>query len=218
MFFARPTRALGLMGLLLAAAFSGNDANAQQIFRIVGPDGRVTFSDKPPLDANAKAAAAPAVSLSGGGSAQTASLPMELRNAVGRYPVTLYTAPGCVPCGTGRAMLSARGVPFTEKTVTTNEDIEALKRLGGATSVPFLTIGGQQLKGFSEVEWAQFLDAADYPKTSQLPAGYSQPPATPLVAAQQPQAPVRAAATPGAARPAAPAPAPAAENPAGIKF
>ena len=217
MFFARPTRALGLMGLLAAAVFSGNDANAQQIFRIVGADGRVTFSDKPPLDANGKATAAPVVALSGGGN-QTASLPIELRDAVNRYPVTLYTAPGCGPCGTGRAMLSARGVPFTEKTVTTNEDIEALKRLAGAASVPFLTIGGQQLKGFSEVEWAQFLDAADYPKTSQLPAGYSQPPATPLVAIQQPQAPARPTAAPGAARAAAPAPAPAAENPAGIRF
>ena len=124
-------RALGLMGLLAAAAFSGNDANAQQIYRIVGADGRVTFSDKPPPDAKGKANAAPMASLSGAGSSQTASLPIELRDAVNRYPVTLYTAPDCVPCGTGRAMLSARGVPFTEKTVTSNEDIEALKRLGG---------------------------------------------------------------------------------------
>jgi glutaredoxin len=217
MFFARPTRALGLMGLLAVAGFSGNDANAQQIFRIVGADGRVTFSDKPPLDANGKPTAAPAVSLSGGG-AQTASLPIELRNAVNRYPVTLYTAPGCVPCGSARAMLSGRGVPFTEKTVSSNEDIEALKRIAGGASVPFLTIGGQQLKGYSETEWAQFLDAADYPKTSQLPASYVQPPATPLVAVQQPQAPVRAAAAPSPARAAAPAPAPAAENPAGIRF
>jgi glutaredoxin len=210
-------RALGLMGLLAAAAFSGNDANAQQIYRIVGADGRVTFSDKPPPDAKGNANATP-VSLSGAGSAQTASLPIELRDAVNRYPVTLYTTPDCVPCGAGRAMLSARGVPFTEKTVTSNDDAEALKRLAGASSVPFLTIGGQQLKGFSEVEWAQFLDAADYPKTSQLPASYRQPPATPLVAAQQPQAPVRAPAAPVAARGPAPAPAAAAQNPAGIRF
>jgi glutaredoxin len=206
-------RALGLMGLLAAAAFSGNDADAQQIYRIVGADGRVTFSDKPPPDARNNAA--PVASPSAAGSAQTASLPIELRDAVNRYPVTLYTAPDCVPCGAGRAMLSARGVPFTEKTVTSNEDAEALKRLAGASSVPFLTIGGQQLKGYSEVEWAQFLDAADYPKTSQLPANYRQPSATPLVAVQQPQAPAVRAPV---ARSVAPAPAAAAENPAGIRF
>ena len=219
MFFARPTRALGLMGLLVAAAFGSNDANAQQIYRIVGADGRVTFSDKPPLDAG-KATTAPTVALSGAGSAQTASLPIALRNAVNRYPVTLYTAPGCAACGSARTMLSARGIPFSEKTVTTNEDIEALKRLAGAASVPFLTIGGQQLKGFSEAEWTQFLDAAEYPKTSQLPAGYNQSPPTPLVAIQQPQAAERSAAAPGPARAGSPAqaPAPAAENPAGIRF
>jgi glutaredoxin len=204
-------RALGLMGLIAAAAFSGNDANAQQIYRIVGADGRVSFSDKPPPDT--KATTAP-VTLSSGGNVQTASLPIELRDAVNRYPVTLYTSPDCVPCASGRAMLSARGVPFTEKTVTSNEDADALKRLAGTSSVPLLTIGGQQLKGFSQVEWSQFLDAADYPKTSLLPAGYRQSPATPLVAVQQPQAPVRAAAAPAAA----PAPAAAAQNPAGIRF
>jgi glutaredoxin len=214
MFFARPARALGLMGLLAAAGFSGNDANAQQIYRIVGADGRVTFSDKAPVE-SAKATAAPVVPL--GSRPQTANLPFELREPASRYPVTLYTAPNCGPCGTGRALLSSRGIPFSEKTVSTNEDIEALKRLG-ATSVPFLTIGGQQIKGFAEVEWVQFLDAAGYPKTSQLPAGYSQPPATPLVATQQPQAPERAPAAPATARAAAPAAAPAADNPAGIRF
>jgi glutaredoxin len=215
MLFARPTRALGLMGLFAAAAFCGNDANAQQIYRIVQPDGRVTFTDTRPLEANAKATAAAAAPL--GGSSQ-AALPFELREAASRYPVTLYTAPECGPCGAGRTMLSNRGIPFTEKTVVSSDDIEALKRLAGAAaSLPFLTIGSQQLKGYAEAEWAQFLDAAGYPKTSQLPSGYARPPATPLVAAQQPQAPARAAAAP-TARAAAPAPAPAADNPAGIRF
>jgi hypothetical protein len=214
MFFARPTRALGLMGLFAAAAFCGNDANAQQIYRIVQPDGRVTFTDRRPPETNAKATAGP-VAAQGGGS--QAALPFELREAANRYPVTLYTAPECGPCGIGRTMLSNRGIPFTEKTVISSDDIEALKRLAGAPSLPFLTIGSQQLKGFAEAEWAQFLDAAGYPKTSQLPSGYTRPPATPLVAAQQPQAPARASAAP-TARAAAPAPAPATDNPAGIRF
>lgn len=215
MFFVRPTRALGLMGLFAAVAFGANDANAQQIYRIVQPDGRVTFTDTRPLEPNAMGTAAPVASLAGTSAAQ-AALPFELREAANRYPVTLYTAAGCTPCGTGRAMLSARGIPFSEKIVSSNEDVEALKRLGAGT-VPFLTIGAQQLKGFSEVEWAQFLDAAGYPKTSKLPAGYSQPPATPLVAAQEAQAPATARPR-EPARAAAPTPAPAADNPAGIRF
>ncbi|MDB5882708.1 MAG: hypothetical protein JWP43_2586, partial [Ramlibacter sp.] len=51
MFLVRPLLALGLMGVLAMAGLGCNDANAQQIYRLVGPDGRVTFSDKAPLDA-----------------------------------------------------------------------------------------------------------------------------------------------------------------------
>jgi glutaredoxin len=195
-----------------------NDANAQQIYRLVGPDGRVTFSDKAPLDPNTKTTLARGVAPPAGSSLE--SLPFELRQVASRYPVTFYTGPGCGPCGEGRALLSSRGVPYAEKTVTTNDDIEALKRLtNGAASLPILTIGGQQLRGFSEVEWVQFLDAAGYPKNSLLPAGYIPSPASPLVAAQEPvrpQAP-RAESARAAQPDSIPLLAPG-ENPSGIRF
>ncbi len=225
MFLARSLLAANAIGLAVLAGFGAHDANAQQVFRIVGPDGRVTFSDKPPMDPGTRAAPAKSVAISGG--TNNSALPFELRQAASRYPVTLYTAPECGPCGAGRAMLSARGIPFSEKTVTTRDDVEALTRVAGSPSLPFLTIGGQQLKGFSEPEWVQFLDAAGYPQSSQLPAGYVQRPATPLVTAQDPAAARPAAAqqqpSPGASpspnpSAAAPAPPPPAENPAGIKF
>ena len=221
MFFARSLLAAGFLGVLAVAGMGPVDANAQQIFRIVGPDGRVTFSDQPPLEASAKAATAKTISLPGGGGSDTSSLPFELRQAANRYPVTLYTAPGCGPCGPGRAMLMGRGIPFSERTVTTNEDIEALKRMTGTPTLPFLTIGGQQLKGFSESEWTTFLDAAGYPKTSQLPPGFNLPAPAPMVAAQEPSRPAAAPArqAPAQEAPSASAPPPpAADNPTGIKF
>ena len=46
------SRPAAVAGLLLAAACSFS-AQAQQIFRIVGPDGKVTFSDRPPEDPKA---------------------------------------------------------------------------------------------------------------------------------------------------------------------
>jgi glutaredoxin len=217
MFFARPLPALmSLIGFVAAAGFSGSDVNAQQIFRTVTPDGRTTFSDKAPLDANARTSAAVALPLPGA-AADNATLPFELRQVAARYPVTLYTGPDCAPCGLGRALLSSRGIPFTEMTVTTNEDIDALKRLAGAPSLPFLTIGGQHIKGFSEVEWVQFLDAAGYPKSSQLPSSFERPAARPLVAAQQAQRPARPAPETPRAATQSPAATPA-ENPSGIRF
>lgn len=210
---------LGMLGVvLLASAFT---AQAQTVYRIVGPDGRVTFSDKPPVAKDKTNDKVTATDRSGRPlDVAGASLPFELRQVVTRFPVTLYTASTCAPCAAGRNQLASRGVPFTERTVNTNEDIDALQRLSGENSLPFLTIGGQKIKGYSDTEWTQFLDAAGYPATSQLPGNFRQTPAAPLVAVQRP-APVAAAQaeTPqtASATPAAPSPAPPA-NPAGIRF
>jgi glutaredoxin len=216
---ARPFAAAGALAILLAGAVS--DACAQQIFKITGPDGRVTFSDKPPQDTGAKAEAAKVVTLNSDGSSGLASLPFELRQAAQRYPVTLYTSPGCGTCAQGRSFLISRGIPFSEKTVATKEDGDALMRLAGTQNVPLLTIGGQQLKGYSDSEWAQFLDAAGYPKTSQLPSTYVPPPAQPLVALdqRQPASPSGNAQNGQQQRRPAPVPSePPPENPAGITF
>ena len=205
--------------LALAAGLSASAASAQQVFRIVGPDGKVTFSDKPPPpSANARVTAA-ATDNSARGIASS-SLPFELRKVAGQYPVTLFTGDNCGPCGSARSMLTTRGVPFTEKTVTTNDDTQALQRLSGESVLPFMTIGSQQLKGFSDAEWTQFLDAAGYPKASVLPASYRQAAATPLVTVSASPAPaaarVGAAAPAPAATPVTPPPTP--DNPAGIRF
>lgn len=210
------TRSLPARVALLVLATAACAASAQ-VYRIVGPDGRVTFSDKPPTEPGVRASAAPVAGqpASGGGGA----LPLELRQTVSRFPVTLYTGPNCAPCSAGRNFLSARGIPFAERTINTADDVAAFQRLsaGGAT-LPLLTIGGQQLKGYAEPEWAQYLDAAGYPQTSQLPANYRAVAPAPLVAVQPVAAPVAATApAPAAAAPVA-APAPSGSNPAGITF
>jgi glutaredoxin len=184
MVLARPLAAAGALAFVLTGTVS--DAFAQQIFKIVGPDGRITFSDKPPSETGTKADAAKVIPLTAeGGAVSLATLPFELRQAAQRYPVTIYTSPGCGTCAQGRSLLMSRGIPFSEKTVASREDGDALMRLAGTQNVPLLTIGGQQLKGYSDSEWVQFLDAAGYPKTSQLPSTYVAPPATPLVALDQ---------------------------------
>ena len=78
--------------------------------------------------------------------AALASLPIELRQTVARFPVTLYTSTDCSPCESGRRLLQARGVPFVERQVTSGDDAEALNRLTGGRSVPTLTIGSQALR------------------------------------------------------------------------
>lgn len=214
-------RSAAFAALLAGTALAAGTANAQ-VYRITGPDGKVTFSDRPPPDA--KATPAQSVAIGGGNGSGTAGLPMEVRNAANKYPVTLYTATGCAPCDSARSYLRQRGVPFSENTVNTREDVAALQRLSGASNLPFMTIGAQHVPGFSEAEWSQYFDAAGYPKTSQLPASYRNPDPKPLVAVQEktpaqatrsqrpPQEQSRAEAAPPVLN------VPNPSNPAGIRF
>lgn len=213
---------IALLSITLLSAV-GSAVHAQQVYRSVGPDGRVTFSDRSPVEVPAQAGASRNAPPSGA----SAALPYELRQISTRFPVTLYTGAECTPCVSARNLLVNRGVPFTERTVNSNDDIDALKRLSGATSLPFGTIGGQQLSGFADVEWTQYLDAAGYPKQSQLPASYRPAPATPLVAVESRPAPAAASgsqankpatATQPRAPIASPPNGPSPANPAGITF
>ena len=218
--------AAALVATFLGAGLSA--VQAQDIYRMVGPDGKVTFSDR------AAAAAAQAQPPNGAVSAATASgqdaslsaLPYALRQTAMRFPFTLYTSAECAPCTSARKLLQARGVPFSERTVQSNEDIEALQRLSNSASLPFATIGSQRLIGFSDIEWKQYLDVAGYPKLSQLPPSYQQPVPTPLVAAKRaetvqpsPSSKEKAAAATDSKQPARdPLSGSTQTNPAGIRF
>lgn len=212
----------GWLALALAVACLA-PAQAQQVFRIVGPDGKVTFSDRPPAAGNAGNAGAAAGVITGAAGAVggTAALPFELRQVVGQYPVTLYTSENCAPCASARSLLTTRGVPFAEKTVSTADDNQALRRISGDASLPFATIGSQQLKGFSDGEWTQYLNAAGYPPSSVLPASYRAPAAAPLVTVTAAPAVAASAAAASAAVVVKPAPRvvePPVSTPPGIRF
>jgi glutaredoxin len=210
-----------LLACLLATALP---ASAQGVYRIVGPDGKVTYSDQPPPAAASPTGARPVAGApSATAAAASGSLPSDLRQAMSRYPVTLYAGNDCSPCDSGRSYLNARGIPYVEKTVNSNDDIDAFKRLSGVTRLPLLTIGGQHLKGYSETEWTQYLDAAGYPKKAALPTSYRRPAPSPLVEAKAVAAPPTAQArrSAEAETPSAPAEVPVTPpvtSPSGIRF
>jgi glutaredoxin len=191
--------------------------HAQAIYRIIGSDGRVTFSDQRPTADQKVIELTPSGRVASSSSQE--GLPLALRQVASRYPVTLYSGDGCEPCNAGRSMLMARGIPFAERTVTTSQDSEALQQLSGQNLLPLLTIGGQQLKGFSSSEWGQYLDAAGYPPASLLPSGYHNPPPAAL-APSSGSGPASTQSgqdtTPAVISPPPPPAAP--ENPSGIRF
>lgn len=190
-------------------------ALAQTIYRSTSADGRTTFSDIPtPQGSRAE----PRAAINPSSEAEP-TLPNALRAAVSRFPVTLYAARDCSPCDNARQMLRGRGIPFTEKSIDTAEDLAAFKQLSGANTLPMLSIGSQQFKGYSESGWQQYLSVAGYPQASLLPPGYRHSTATPLVSARPANAPAPPETPSSSATPMTPAPTgPAPANPAGITF
>jgi glutaredoxin len=160
--------------LALACAFLLTTP-AWALYKVVGPDGKITYTDRPPSDQ-------PAQSLKANGAkASTEGLPFELQRIVVKYPVTVYTSSTCSACDAGRQLLKARGIPFQEKTIITTEDIRAFAKLEGTDQLPVIRIGQKQIIGFNQSEWVSYIDAAGYPAKSLLPLNYRWPAAAPLV-------------------------------------
>ncbi len=175
---------IATMVLALGALFTA--LPAQALYKVVGPDGKITYTDRLTGPASGKV-----TPLGANGSAATdsAALPPELQKAVERYPVTLFITVDCGPCDNASAMLRQRGIPHNEKIVQSGDDADALQRLTGTRDVPTLLIGVQAVPGFAPESWNAYLNAAGYPGESRLPAGYEFTAPVPLRAKVETAAP-----------------------------
>jgi glutaredoxin len=197
---------LGVALLLCAAGASA------QMFKWTDAKGVVHFSDQPPAGVTArverKAIAA---------GAQGVQLPYALADAARKSPVVLFTSSPCAPCDQGRGLLQQRGIPFTEKTVASNEDQQKLSEAGGSTQVPLLLVGGARRVGFQAGEWNAALTAAAYPARTMLPANYNNPAAEPAAPVPPPR-PLAREVAPEPAPEAPRRPPTPADAPPGFKF
>src|SRR3989338_4768074 len=166
--------------LLSCLAVVPSGARADELYRWVDAKGKVHYGDVPPAGATqgttikSPAAAAP-----------VEDLPYETRRAQQNFPVTLYVADNCAEaCNQARELLSKRGIPFSEKSLITHEDIDAFKALSGSDGVPTLAVGKSFLKGFLAGQWHGELDNAGYPKTAPYRAPGALPASAPAAASQ----------------------------------
>ncbi len=145
-----------MAGLLAVMPF----AQAGELYRWVDKSGKVHYGDTPPSEAplveslEFRDEAAP-----------DAGLPYETRRAQQHFPVTLYVAENCVEfCRQARELLTRRGIPFTERKLVSQEEIDAFKTASGGDSIPALAVGRTFVNGFEAGRWHSELDIAGYPK------------------------------------------------------
>ncbi len=69
--------------------------------------------------------------------------------------VEIYTTAVCPYCVRAKALLTQRGIPFTENNLQDRpEELQALKERTGWRTVPQIFIDGELLGGFSELQAA----------------------------------------------------------------
>lgn len=79
-------------------------------------------------------------------------------------PVVFYSVPTCEACDLTRNYLNERGIPFREKNVIDDIDLqEELMAKTGELSVPVVFVGNKQISGYNRALLENELDAAGYP-------------------------------------------------------
>ena len=153
------------VSLFVAAALAVSFAQAQStLYKWTDKDGKVQYTEfPPPKDATNVSEK----SMRGGGPSSEEQMPYATRMAAQRNPVTLYTSSDCGDyCAQGKALLARRGIPFAEKNAQTSQEAQdALMKIAGGLSVPFLVIGDANVRGFDEGNWNAALDRAGYART-----------------------------------------------------
>jgi len=140
-------------------------ATQAQLYRWTDENGKVHYTDtQPPAGArNVERKGSPHP----GGAETDAGAPQSyaLQQATKNFPVTVYSSKDCGdPCKKGFEYLKKRGVPFTEKMVAKQDEIDELVKLAGAARVPVMVVGVAIQKDFEEQSWSEALDTAGYPK------------------------------------------------------
>lgn len=146
--------------MLLALFFV--PAQAATLYKWVDAAGNVTYQDTPPpenvkFETNDIDTPPAAVDGSGGATMDEASL---------ANPVSLYSVPDCDSCDLVRQYLESNAIPFVEKNVLNDIDLQKeLEGKAGALTVPTLIIGDRILNGYSRSAISSRLNQAGFPVT-----------------------------------------------------
>lgn len=134
----------------LSLLFFGMGAHAE-VYKVVGADGRVSYTDKEPTPAE-KSEKLKLQTYRGAPSVSSTN------DAVKR--VTILSAQWCGVCTRAKAYMKSRNIDFEEWDVDKSDYARAKMNELGAKGVPVILVGKRKMTGFSEEGLEELLKSA----------------------------------------------------------
>ena len=153
---------------VVLALSAASVAFGQAVYKVVGADGRISYTDRPPADAKSskevQIAEAPSTPLPESILKYQAELEKSLKNrlsqmdhASSKGALTLYSAVWCGYCTRAKAYLSARGVAYREVDIDSPAGGREFYEVGGKGGIPLLLLDKRRIRGFSAESYDGFL-------------------------------------------------------------
>jgi len=134
-------------------------AAADTVYKVVGPDGEITYSDKPPADRaptntlefrNLPSSPLPAHVLRFREQLeQSAEGRINAARAPRASDTVLFTASWCGHCKRAKAHLAAAQIGYVEYDIENVDGMRAFISAGGSGGVPLLVAGDRRIQGYS---------------------------------------------------------------------
>lgn len=166
---------LNVACLVVMASFC-HSAVADQLYKWVDSQGRVTYQSTPPPDDAAEVVK----TTIGTVGAEEGDAPAE--QVFETDPIKFYTKPDCATCNLARTYFEEMEIPFEEVNIAEDEALAAkMQKNFGHNNVPTIKVGNKSVTGYEVNTMAKILKDAGY----NIPGEEEGAPAEALVPAEE---------------------------------
>ncbi len=139
--------------ILVLGALLSTAVLAQSLYKSIGPDGKVVYSDHPPTGGRVVKTMQfnnlPSSSLSAAKLEQVRRQKASKQAAIASDQAVIYTTSWCGYCKKAKAYMASKGISYREVDIETESGLAAYAQAGGGEGVPLLQYRGETVRGFS---------------------------------------------------------------------